>query len=155
MLGISEVLFFLLLSVGVLYKFPSNLSYAYVQPAVRKVLQKWKRIELAGWGSFKGKRPSRAKITPATGMLYLIIFLNFTLFYQYPSVLCIAVLCVTDLDKACDSILWQNLIMHHVDHSGGLLIDLLQGLLKFEPSERLTAKEALKHPFFKESNRRL
>ncbi|KAG0600874.1 hypothetical protein M758_11G067900 [Ceratodon purpureus] len=49
----------------------------------------------------------------------------------------------------------RNLIMHHVDHSGGLLIDLLQGLLKFEPSERLTAKEALKHPFFKESNRRL
>lgn len=45
--------------------------------------------------------------------------------------------------------------MRYVDHSGGLLIDLLQGLLKFEPSERLTAKEALKHPFFKESNRRL
>ena len=55
----------------------------------------------------------------------------------------------------CEPVLWQNLIMHHVDHSGGLLIDLLQGLLKFEPSERLTAKEALKHPFFKESNRRL
>ncbi|XP_073386051.1 serine/threonine-protein kinase AFC1 isoform X3 [Physcomitrium patens] len=49
----------------------------------------------------------------------------------------------------------RNLIMRYVDHSGGLLIDLLQGLLKFEPSERLTAKEALKHPFFKESNRRL
>jgi serine/threonine protein kinase len=49
----------------------------------------------------------------------------------------------------------QNLIMQHVDHSGGLLIDLLQGLLKFEPSERLTAKEALKHPFFREPSRRL
>jgi serine/threonine protein kinase len=49
----------------------------------------------------------------------------------------------------------QNLIMQHVDHSGGLLIDLLQGLLKFEPTERLTAKEALKHPFFREPSRRL
>ncbi len=49
----------------------------------------------------------------------------------------------------------QNLIMQHVDHSGGLLIDLLQRLLKFEPSERLTAKEALKHPFFREASRRL
>ncbi|KAH9548212.1 hypothetical protein CY35_11G077000 [Sphagnum magellanicum] len=49
----------------------------------------------------------------------------------------------------------RNLIMQHVDHSGGLLIDLLQGLLKFEASERLTAKEALKHPFFREPSRRL
>ncbi|CAM6072641.1 unnamed protein product [Sphagnum tenellum] len=49
----------------------------------------------------------------------------------------------------------RNLIMQHVDHSGGLLIDLLQGLLKFEPTERLTAKEALKHPFFREPSRHL
>ncbi|KAH6559449.1 hypothetical protein KP509_1Z008500 [Ceratopteris richardii] len=42
----------------------------------------------------------------------------------------------------------RNLIMQHVDHSAGLLIDLLQGLLKFDPAERLTAKEALRHPFF-------
>ncbi|XP_057844875.1 serine/threonine-protein kinase AFC1 isoform X7 [Cryptomeria japonica] len=41
-----------------------------------------------------------------------------------------------------------NLVMQHVDHSAGALIDLLQGLLKFEPSERLTAREALSHPFF-------
>jgi len=44
----------------------------------------------------------------------------------------------------------QNLIMEHVDHSAGLLIDLLQGLLKFEPSERLKASEVLSHPFFLE-----
>eukprot|EP01018_Ginkgo_biloba_P024163 Gb_40905 [translate_table: standard] len=42
----------------------------------------------------------------------------------------------------------RNLVMQHVDHSAGALIDLLQGLLKFEPSERLTARQALNHPFF-------
>lgn len=42
----------------------------------------------------------------------------------------------------------QNLIMQHVDHSAGDLINLLQGLLKYEPSERLSAEEALRHPFF-------
>lgn len=42
----------------------------------------------------------------------------------------------------------QNLIMQHVDHSAGDLINLLQGLLKYEPSERMTAEEALRHPFF-------
>eukprot|EP00262_Sarcandra_glabra_P003396 TRINITY_DN1407_c0_g1_i2.p1 TRINITY_DN1407_c0_g1~~TRINITY_DN1407_c0_g1_i2.p1 ORF type:complete len:102 (-),score=10.83 TRINITY_DN1407_c0_g1_i2:263-568(-) len=42
----------------------------------------------------------------------------------------------------------QNLVMQHVDHSGGDLIDLLQGLLRYDPSNRLTAREALRHPFF-------
>ncbi|XP_008807470.2 serine/threonine-protein kinase AFC2 isoform X1 [Phoenix dactylifera] len=42
----------------------------------------------------------------------------------------------------------QNLVMQHVDHSAGDLIDLLQGLLRYEPSNRLTAHEALRHPFF-------
>lgn len=42
----------------------------------------------------------------------------------------------------------RNLVIQHVEHSSGALIDLLQGLLKFDPSERLTAKEALRHPFF-------
>ncbi|CAJ1943741.1 unnamed protein product [Sphenostylis stenocarpa] len=42
----------------------------------------------------------------------------------------------------------QNLIMQHVDHSAGDLINLLQGLLRFDPCERLTAKEALRYPFF-------
>ncbi|XP_025604997.1 serine/threonine-protein kinase AFC1 isoform X2 [Arachis stenosperma] len=41
-----------------------------------------------------------------------------------------------------------NLIMQHVDHSAGDLIDLLQGLLRYEPVERLRAREALRHPFF-------
>eukprot|EP00850_Spirogloea_muscicola_P004530 SM000019S05074 [mRNA] locus=s19:737735:741346:- [translate_table: standard] len=49
----------------------------------------------------------------------------------------------------------RDLIMGHVEHSAGTLIDLLHGLLKFEPAERLPAKEALKHPFFKEPARRL
>ncbi|KAJ4959668.1 hypothetical protein NE237_019578 [Protea cynaroides] len=42
----------------------------------------------------------------------------------------------------------QNLVMQHVDHSAGDLIDLLQGLLRFDPVDRLTACEALSHPFF-------
>lgn len=48
----------------------------------------------------------------------------------------------------------RDLIMQHVEHSAGTLIDLLQGLLKFEPMERLPAREALKHPFFREPSRR-
>ncbi|OIW17755.1 hypothetical protein TanjilG_06440 [Lupinus angustifolius] len=44
----------------------------------------------------------------------------------------------------------QNLIMQHVDHSTSDVIHLLQGLLRFDPSERLTAKEALRHSFFRE-----
>ncbi|KAF5730898.1 putative serine/threonine-protein kinase [Tripterygium wilfordii] len=42
----------------------------------------------------------------------------------------------------------QNLIMQHVDHSAGDLIHLLQGLLRYDPTERLPALDALKHPFF-------
>ncbi|CAN4124092.1 unnamed protein product [Withania somnifera] len=42
----------------------------------------------------------------------------------------------------------QNLVMQQVDHSAGDLIDLLQGLLRFDPSVRMTARDALRHPFF-------
>ncbi|XP_020597948.1 serine/threonine-protein kinase AFC1-like isoform X3 [Phalaenopsis equestris] len=48
----------------------------------------------------------------------------------------------------------QNLIMQHVDHSAGDLIDLLQGLLHYDPAERLKAQEALRHPFFTRDYRR-
>jgi len=44
-----------------------------------------------------------------------------------------------------------NLIMQHVDHSAGDLIDLLQGLLRYDPTERFKAREALNHPFFTRS----
>ncbi|CAG7865443.1 unnamed protein product, partial [Brassica rapa] len=44
-----------------------------------------------------------------------------------------------------------NLIMQHVDHSAGDLIDLLQGLLRYDPAARLKAREALNHPFFTRS----
>jgi dual-specificity kinase len=44
--------------------------------------------------------------------------------------------------------LLQNLIMQNVDHSAGDLIHLLQGLLRYDPTDRLTAREALRHPFF-------
>ncbi|XP_011019686.1 PREDICTED: serine/threonine-protein kinase AFC3 [Populus euphratica] len=41
------------------------------------------------------------------------------------------------------------MISQHVDSSRSSLIDLLHGLLKYDPSERLTAWQALNHPFFK------
>lgn len=48
----------------------------------------------------------------------------------------------------CSPLHCQNLVMQHVDHSGGDLIHLLQCLLKYDPTDRLTAREALRHPFF-------
>ncbi|XP_073114644.1 serine/threonine-protein kinase AFC1 isoform X2 [Elaeis guineensis] len=48
----------------------------------------------------------------------------------------------------------ENLVMQHVDHSAGDLIDLLQGLLRYDPTERLKAQEALRHPFFIRDRRR-
>ncbi|KAL5711084.1 dual-specificity kinase [Ranunculus cassubicifolius] len=48
----------------------------------------------------------------------------------------------------------QNLVMQHVDHSAGDLIDLLQGLLRYDPMERINAREALRHPFFTRDMRR-
>uniref|UniRef100_A0A6N2MI12 Protein kinase domain-containing protein n=1 Tax=Salix viminalis TaxID=40686 RepID=A0A6N2MI12_SALVM len=42
----------------------------------------------------------------------------------------------------------QNLIMQQVDQSAGDLIHLLQGLLRYDPLDRLTARAALRHPFF-------
>ena len=48
----------------------------------------------------------------------------------------------------------QNLVMQHVDHSAGDLIGLLQGLLAYEPSARLTAQEALSHRFFRRHRER-
>ncbi|KVH98961.1 Protein kinase, catalytic domain-containing protein [Cynara cardunculus var. scolymus] len=47
-----------------------------------------------------------------------------------------------------------NLIMQHVDHSAGDLIHLLQGLLRYDPLDRLTARESLRHPFFTRDNLR-
>jgi len=47
----------------------------------------------------------------------------------------------------------RDSIKQHVDHSADFFIDLLQGLLRFEPSERLTALQALRHPFFREGSR--
>ncbi|CAD6250456.1 unnamed protein product [Miscanthus lutarioriparius] len=44
----------------------------------------------------------------------------------------------------------QNLVMQNVDQAAGDLIDLLQVLLKYDPADRLTAQEALRHPFFTE-----
>ncbi|KAG1365732.1 Serine/threonine-protein kinase AFC1 [Cocos nucifera] len=44
--------------------------------------------------------------------------------------------------------------LQHVDHSAGDLIDLLQGLLRYDPTERLKAREALRHPFFMRDRRR-
>ncbi|GAQ88233.1 putative serine/threonine-protein kinase [Klebsormidium nitens] len=45
----------------------------------------------------------------------------------------------------------RDLITASVDHSASELVDLIQGLLAYEPHERTPAKEALKHPFFRDS----
>nr|KAJ3701864.1 hypothetical protein LUZ61_005569 [Rhynchospora tenuis] len=42
----------------------------------------------------------------------------------------------------------KDMVARYVDQSRGYLTDLLSGLLAYDPSERLTAKEALNHPFF-------
>ncbi|KAG0465631.1 hypothetical protein HPP92_019795 [Vanilla planifolia] len=47
----------------------------------------------------------------------------------------------------------MNIVMKHVDHSAGDVIDLLQGLLRYDPSDSLMAREALRHPFFSVSRR--
>ncbi|KAL9176884.1 hypothetical protein ABFS82_01G024300 [Erythranthe guttata] len=44
----------------------------------------------------------------------------------------------------------KNLVSRHVDSSRSALLNLLHGLLKFDPSERLTPRQALEHPFFKD-----
>ncbi|KAJ4951150.1 hypothetical protein NE237_027982 [Protea cynaroides] len=43
----------------------------------------------------------------------------------------------------------KNLVSQNVESSRASLTDLLYGLLKFDPSQRLTARQALNHPFFK------
>ncbi|KAF5936176.1 hypothetical protein HYC85_027305 [Camellia sinensis] len=44
----------------------------------------------------------------------------------------------------------KKLVLQHVEcFRASSLIDLLHGLLKFDPSRRLTARQALDHPFFK------
>ena len=42
----------------------------------------------------------------------------------------------------------KDMVSQHVGSSRYALADLLHGLLKYEPSERLTARQALNHPFF-------
>ncbi|KAG8051475.1 hypothetical protein GUJ93_ZPchr0001g32879 [Zizania palustris] len=43
----------------------------------------------------------------------------------------------------------KDFVTRNADHSRAALADLLLGILKFEPSDRLTAQEALDHPFFR------
>ncbi|XP_062164574.1 serine/threonine-protein kinase AFC3 isoform X2 [Alnus glutinosa] len=43
----------------------------------------------------------------------------------------------------------KDLVSQHVESSRCPLTDLLVNLMKYDPSERLTAREALNHPFFK------
>lgn len=44
----------------------------------------------------------------------------------------------------------QDIVSRHVDSSRFLLTDLLHGLLTYDPTERLTARQALDHPFFRD-----
>ncbi|XP_058001750.1 serine/threonine-protein kinase AFC3 isoform X3 [Hevea brasiliensis] len=43
----------------------------------------------------------------------------------------------------------KDMLSQHVESSRSSLIGLLHGLLEYEPSERLTANQALNHQFFK------
>ncbi|XVF89224.1 hypothetical protein PTKIN_Ptkin19aG0112800 [Pterospermum kingtungense] len=43
----------------------------------------------------------------------------------------------------------KNMVSQHVESSRHSLGDLLEGLLTYDPSQRLTAHQALNHPFFK------
>ncbi|KAF5942836.1 hypothetical protein HYC85_020478 [Camellia sinensis] len=43
----------------------------------------------------------------------------------------------------------KNLIIRHVNRSASDLIDLLQGLLRYDQVEQLRAKEALRHPYLR------
>ncbi|CAA7397189.1 unnamed protein product [Spirodela intermedia] len=45
----------------------------------------------------------------------------------------------------------KDLVGRNAECWGGSFTDLLRGLLKFEPAERLTAEEALDHAFFQQS----
>ncbi|XP_024031644.1 serine/threonine-protein kinase AFC3 isoform X1 [Morus notabilis] len=51
--------------------------------------------------------------------------------------------------KFCPFFFGRDLVSRHVDSSRSSLADLLHGLLKYDPSERLTARQALDHPFFR------
>ncbi|KAG8635852.1 serine/threonine-protein kinase AFC3 isoform X2 [Manihot esculenta] len=42
----------------------------------------------------------------------------------------------------------KDMLAQRVENCRSSLVDLLHGLLKYEPSERLTAQQALNHPFF-------
>ncbi|KAK9208031.1 hypothetical protein WN944_000383 [Citrus x changshan-huyou] len=46
----------------------------------------------------------------------------------------------------------KNMVSLHVDRARSTLTDLLHGLLGYDPSERLTARQALNHPFFRNLN---
>ncbi|TYI25494.1 hypothetical protein ES332_A05G054100v1 [Gossypium tomentosum] len=43
----------------------------------------------------------------------------------------------------------KNIVSQYVESSRYSLADMLEGLLKYDPSERLTARQALNHPFFR------
>lgn len=43
----------------------------------------------------------------------------------------------------------QDIISRHVESSRSLLIDLLHGLLIYDPANRITARQALDHRFFR------
>ncbi|WOL09256.1 serine/threonine-protein kinase AFC1 [Canna indica] len=47
----------------------------------------------------------------------------------------------------------HNLVARHADHSAADLIDLLEGLLHYDPAKRIKAREALTHPFFTRDRR--
>ncbi|KAH7297334.1 hypothetical protein KP509_26G065900 [Ceratopteris richardii] len=44
----------------------------------------------------------------------------------------------------------RDLIVEHADKCANLLVDILERMLKYDPYDRPTAREALNHPFFQD-----
>ena len=115
-----------------------------------KVLQARSKVGLARGGGLTREHEGSLEIASSAGTLlsdvvYLLLvtvffFALLAWWYAFWNVLIIQPM--------------QNLVMQHVDHSAGDLIDLLQGLLRYDPNERLKAREALRHPFFTRCIRR-
>ena len=151
---------------------PDSWPHTLLQSSCWQVLQKRCTVRLARGGYFKREYEVCLEIATSPGN-YCTQFMRFTdcadiitylvcqsfTFMVYKKTLphhscsCLPIL-YTYLYLQFFIIVLQNLVMQHVDHSAGDLIDLLQGLLRYDPTERLTAREALKHPFFTRDLRR-
>ena len=69
---------------------------------------------------------------------------------KYPMLLYLAAACVPITSSAKATPLRPQKYQLHSNEEHDLFFDLLERLLDYEPKERLTAREALAHPFFRD-----